>query len=100
MSEDLREIVRQYAAIYMGKPYDELGLLVGKKEGNYFVIEYKAKKYEFEVYATFFEKDKIRVMVSAQPHSFLGWLSGYAIYFGKTINNQVIKSSENPNVIF
>jgi hypothetical protein len=98
-SKDLIEIVRQKTATYMGKPYNELKAIVGTK-GDFFTTNYKNKKYKFEIEADYFEENKIRVMVSAEPDSPFGSLSGFAMYFGKTIDNVVILKSDNPSVVF
>ena len=83
----------------MEKPYIELQKIVGTK-GDCFIVEYRNKRYKFEIEANYFEDNKIRVMVSAEPDSITGWLSGFAMYFAKTVDNVLILNNDNPNVSF
>lgn len=96
-NKELKEIVNIIYQQYIKKQYQELKKIIDKK-GEYFTREYNNGKYNFEIYAEYYNGSNIRVRIHGEKNSIIGFLSGFACYFGKTSTEELIEN--NHNIIF
>ncbi len=97
MNIELKEIVELEAIEYKSKAYLHLQQIIDKK-GECFQVEYKNKKYNFEVKAEYYQENNIRVRVQGEKNTLFGNLNGFAIYFAKTPKNELLE--QNSDIIF
>lgn len=97
MNIELKEIVELKAEEFKRKEYSQLQQIIEKK-GEYFQVEYKNKKYNFEVNAEYYKENIIRVMVQGEKNTLFGNLSGFARYFAKSSNGDIVE--QNDELIF
>ncbi len=97
MNIELREIVEIKVAEFKIKEYSQLQQIIEKK-GEYFQVEYKNKKYNFEINAEYFKGNIIRVRVQGERNTLFGNLSGFARYFAKSLNGDLVE--QNDEIVF
>ncbi len=90
---ELIEIVNKQSLKYKKLSYQELENRINKN-GEHFEIIYKNKKYWIEVEANHYSNYIIRVMIAGEKKGLFGLMNGYAIYFGKSLNNELFENDE------
>lgn len=94
MNIELKEIVELKTNEYKSKDYSHLQQIIEKK-GECFQVEYKNRKYNFEVKAEYYQENNVRVRVQGEKSTLFGNLNGFAKYFAKTPNNELIEQDED-----
>jgi len=92
-STDLQSVVNLVATEYKGKPYQALEAMI---EGGTvcFNKEHKGKTYSFEINAEALPPNGVRLCVLGEPHGIMGFMRGFAEYFGVYPNGTIVTGEE------
>lgn len=90
VASELQKVVKLVSSEYRSKPYNDLEALLGKGTVC-FEKEYEGRTYSFEINAEFLSPDGVRVRIHGEPPGIMGFMRGFAEYFGIYPNGKVVE---------